>query len=240
MVALKEDVMALCRKIVNKFDGWEFLSEQFKNKSLQHTTLIVDAGFIFDRWGPRNSVKVFPGICLNNKKANSLFKKILGRPLDASHILFVGIRGELNMLPEFAVHTPFFIQDKAGFIRDGGSDEPYMKDISELPDMIERVLMQGISLFGKYYDFSSEKKMLEALPPKYKASSSGGYQEYEHSRGVMLCIIRCMLGDFEFVRRYRSDAYKTKYPKMMDDLDKIMAYLPQMEKSWQEKGRISI
>ncbi len=68
--------------------------------------------------------------------------------------------------------------------------------------------------------------MLRAFYPKYKASLFGGYQEYERSRGVMLCIIRCMLGDFAFVRRYKSDEYKTICPKMTDDLDKIMAYLP--------------
>ncbi|WP_241694534.1 hypothetical protein [Komagataeibacter melomenusus] len=240
MVALKADVMALCKEIVKNFEGWEFLSEQFKNKSLKHTTLIVEPGFVFDQWGDRNSVKVFPSIYLDNKKAKYLCKKILGRPIYASNILFVGMRGELNMLPEFAVYTPLFFQDKAGFIREGGSDKPYWKDISELPDMIERVLRQGILFFEKHYDFSSEKNMLEALPAKYKASSSGGYQEYEHSRGVMLCIIRCMLGDFEFVRRYRSAEYRTIYPKMTEDLDKIMAYLPQMEKSWLEKGYVSI
>ncbi len=82
--------------------------------------------------------------------------------------------------------------------------------------------------------------MLEFLPAKYKVSSSGGYQEYEQSKGVMLCIIRCIMGDFEFVRRYRSDEYKTVFPKMTEDLDRIISYLPEMERSWREKGYVSI
>lgn len=73
--------------------------------------------------------------------------------------------------------------------------------------------------------------MLESLPEKYRISSSGRCQEYEKSKGVMLCITRCMLGDFEFVKRYRSDGYKTVYLKTTEYLDKIIMYIPQMEKS---------
>ena len=240
MATLKDEVFALCKEIAKKFENWEFSSGQFKNKSLKHTTLIVGAGFGFRRVGSRDKVTVFPGVYLNNKKTMSLCKKILGRPMYASSVFFEEIRCELNMLPEFAEYTPCFIQDRVGFIRDRGSDELYWRDISELPSVIERVLMQGISFFDEHYNFSSEKNMLEFLPAKYKVSSSGGYHEYEQSQGIMLCIIRCILGDFEFVRRYRSDEYKTIFPKMTEGLDKIIAYVPQMEKSWREKGYVSV
>ncbi|WP_308720557.1 hypothetical protein [Komagataeibacter xylinus] len=240
MATLKGEVLTLCKEIAKKFENWEFSSEQFKNKSLKHTTLIVGLGLGFRRVGSRGEVTVFPSVYLNNKKTMSLCKKILGRPIYTSGVFFEEIRCELTMLPEFAEYTPCFIQDRVGFIHDGGPDEPYWRDISELPSVIERFLMQGISFFERHYDFSSEKNMLEFLPAKYKVSSSGGYREYEQSQGVMLCIIHCILGDFEFVRRYRSDEYKAVFPKKTDDLDKIIECLPQMEKSWREKGYVSV
>lgn len=155
-------------------------------------------------------------------------------------MLFSEVRGQLNILTELKEYTPRFIQDREKFIQHGGSDDPYWRDVSQISGCIERIISQGISFFNEHYDFTSEENMLKALPARYKVSASGGYQEYEKSRGVMLCLIRCILGDFEFVRHYRSDDYKTIFPKRVEDLDKIIAYLPQMKKSLQEKGYVSV
>ncbi|ATU72308.1 hypothetical protein CT154_05125 [Komagataeibacter xylinus] len=144
------------------------------------------------------------------------------------------------MLPEFLQSTPRFIQNRAMFIEAGGLDKPYWRDANEFKDVIKRIFLQGIAFFESHYNFNSEKDMLEELPARYAVTASGGYKEYEQERGVMLCIVRCILGDFEFVKRYRSNEYKTIFPKMTEDLDKIIACLPQMEKSWQEKGYVSV
>ncbi|WP_264997016.1 hypothetical protein, partial [Komagataeibacter xylinus] len=100
MATLKGEVLALCKEIANKFENWEFSSEQFKNKSLKHTTLIVGPGLGFRRVGSRGEVTVFPGVYLNNKKTMLLCKKILGRQIYTSSVFFEEIRCELNMLPE--------------------------------------------------------------------------------------------------------------------------------------------
>nr|WP_276509899.1 hemagglutinin repeat-containing protein [Gluconacetobacter entanii] len=240
MSVFKNDILALCREAIEGYDGWEFVSDQFRNKSLKHTTLVVEPGLRFDRVGPLGEVMPFPVLFLDNKKTMRLYKKILGTSVHTSRVTFSDIRGSLNMLPEFLQSTPRFIQNRAMFIEAGGSDKPYWRDANEFKDVIKRIFLQGVAFFESHYNFNSEKDMLEELPARYAVTASGGYKEYEQERGVMLCIVRCILGDFEFVKRYRSDEYKTVFPKMTEDLDKIIACLPQMKKSWQEKGCVSV
>jgi hypothetical protein len=46
------------------------------------------------------------------------------------------------------------------------------------------------------------------------------------SKGVLMCIARIILGDFDFVERYRGDNFKTIFPKRLDEIDKIISVLP--------------
>ncbi|MGO4569269.1 hypothetical protein AB4Z52_30535 [Rhizobium sp. 2YAF20] len=56
--------------------------------------------------------------------------------------------------------------------------------------------------------------------------------------GVMVCVVRILLGDFDFVEHYRSDEYKTGKPKRIADLDKIIAALPELRKRYTETGTV--
>jgi hypothetical protein len=46
------------------------------------------------------------------------------------------------------------------------------------------------------------------------------------------------LGDFDFVVRYRSDDFKTIYPKRTEELNKIIAKLPELKKRYAETGSV--
>lgn len=64
------------------------------------------------------------------------------------------------------------------------------------------------------------------------------YDELERQKGVMMCIVRSLLGDFDFVERYRSDDFKTIFPKRTVELDKLAAVLPDLKRRYTETGSI--
>jgi hypothetical protein len=100
-------------------------------------------------------------------------------------------------------------------------------------------LKDAIDFINNHYNLSSEQALLNALPTKYTLRHEKLiYDEMEKSKGLMLCIVRILLGDFEFVERYRSDDFKTIYPKRIAELDKIMATLPALKKRYAETGSV--
>ena len=54
----------------------------------------------------------------------------------------------------------------------------------------------------------------------------------------MLCIVRLVLGDFDFVVRYHNDEIPTAWPKRMADVDKIIAALPELKRRYEETGSV--
>jgi hypothetical protein len=54
----------------------------------------------------------------------------------------------------------------------------------------------------------------------------------------MFCITLIMLGDFDFIEHYRSDAFKTEKPKRIKDLDAIIAALPELKRRYEDTGSV--
>lgn len=77
--------------------------------------------------------------------------------------------------------------------------------------------------------------MLRHLPISEKVWVHGGM---EGAAGVMQCLARIVLGDFDFVENYCSDEFKTAVPKNTADLDKIVAALPGLKKRYAEMGKV--
>lgn len=100
---------------------------------------------------------------------------------------------------------------------------------------MRKVLGDGIRFLEQYYDFSSEENLLRHLPASEKVWVSGGMEE---AAGVMQCFAHIVLGDFDFVEYYCSDAVKTVYPKYIADLDKIIAALPELKKRYADTGKV--
>lgn len=67
----KSDVIDLCEKIANDYDGWEFISGNFRNKKLKHTDIILSLGLSVS--AGRGSISPSTGAL--NKKIKLLEKK---------------------------------------------------------------------------------------------------------------------------------------------------------------------
>jgi hypothetical protein len=158
-------------------------------------------------------------------------------PLDSQTV-----HPELKYVPENWRRGCKILQDRKLFLKLAAPVEPEISkkyaDITEARPLIEAVVKDGMELLVKYYDFSSEENMLRALPPKYKVFNGSPSRVMEESEGVMMCIVHILLGDFDFVKQYRSDDYKTNLPKRIADLDKIIAALPELKRRYAETGRV--
>jgi hypothetical protein len=111
-------------------------------------------------------------------------------------------------------------------------------DITEARSVLRGTMMDGIALMGKLYDFSSEENFLRNLPPKYSTRADTiPYDEFERQKGIMLCVVHMLIGDFDYVDRYSSDDYRTVFPKR-PELGNIVAALPALKRAYAETGRI--
>ncbi len=101
------------------------------------------------------------------------------------------------------------------------------------------VMKDAISFIEGHYDLSSEANMLSGLPVKYTTRHvNSPYDQQEKMKGVMLCLVHLLYGDFDFVENYRSEAFGTIFPKRTVELDKIIAVLPVLKKHFSETGSV--
>jgi hypothetical protein len=246
MSTFKDDLYGVCKEVAAEFPGWDFVSGQFKNKSLKHTDLIIHPGFFFDR----GFTPLQPGITINNKKALKLSKYILGIERSTSIVNFQVIAQTLTNMPEPLRLMGTICQDKKSYMEEvrasGRFDEKTVKmlddtaiDITEVRPVLVAMMEDGISFIEKRYDLSSEENLLKGLPAKYTTRHvNSPYDELDKQKGVMMCIVHVLLGDFDFVEHYRSDDFKTLFPKRTEDLDKIMSVLPELKRKFAEAGKV--
>lgn len=240
MASFKPEIFQLCKEVAAEFEGWTFVGNVFKNKSLKHTDLIVSPGFNF-YGGDNPSCGVQPAVFVENKKSIKLIEKIIGYDVATSFITFQTIRNELQYYPQKMSSITIWRDYFPSFIDDGGLRQPwpeYWFSYDQSLPVLRAMLMDGIALLNKYYDVSSEENLLRNLPPKYQVAQ-GMNLEYDESKAVMLCIVHILLGDFDFVEHYRSDEFKTELPKRYQDLDAIIAALPELKQRYLETGSVS-
>jgi hypothetical protein len=98
-------------------------------------------------------------------------------------------------------------------------------------------MRDGISFIQNHYDLSSEASLLKGLPAKYTTRHvNSPYDQMEKQKGVVMCLVHVLLGDFEFVEHYRSNDFSTIFPKRTDELDKIVDALPELKTRYAEIG----
>ncbi|WP_443114102.1 hypothetical protein [Herbaspirillum seropedicae] len=238
MKTLKEELYNVCNDVAAVFPGWRFESGKFKNKSLKHSDLIVHLGFGFEK----NTTPVYPSINISNKRLSKISKQILGVDGYASSVSMQVIAHMLSYTPE-ELRTGFWIEkNKDGpRLRDGvvHSVESATVDISDASTVLIAVMKDAISFIEGHYDLSSEARMLSGLPAKYTTRHvNSPYDQNEKMKGVMLCLVHLLYGDFDFVESYRSDAFETIFPKRTVELDKIIAVLPVLRKRFSETGSV--
>jgi len=236
MNTLKTDLYEVCNDVAIGFTGWSFESGKFKYKSLKHTDLIVHLGFSFEH----DTTPVYPSINIFNKRISKLSKQILGVDGYVSIVNMQVIAHTLNYTPE-RLRTGFWIVRSKGnsqvAVQSNQSLEDGTIDVANAYSVLASIMKDAIAFIEDHYDLSSENKLLSGLPAKYTTRHvNSPYDQQEKMKGVMLCLARILCGDFDFVERYRSDAFETIFPKRTLELDKIIAALPALKRRYAETG----
>ena len=237
MPTLKESLYELCGEVASEFQDWSFVAGLFKNKALKHSTRVIDPGFSF----ARDSTPLQPAVRIDHKRSMSLFKKLNGYDFPTSIVTFQHIPQLLTHFPEKLRLVCTILGDKATHISligpSGGQALEQMIDVTEARPVLRAMLLDGIDLIGRFYDFSSEDGFLRNFPPKYTTrSDKSPYDEFEGHKGVMVCIVHALLGDFDFVENYMSDRYPTIFPKRTRELAALVAALPELKDSYARTG----
>lgn len=242
----KDQLYQMCVELAGEFEGWEFASGKFRNKSLRHTDMFILPGFAFDD----DSTPLHPAVWIQNKRVSTLCKRLIGYDLSTSLINFQTIANELRYVPENLRAGASIFQNKTLYLEavhaPGVYDDQMVKsleesalDLSEARPVLRAMMQDGISLIERFYDQSSEENLLRSLPPKYKTRHENSpYDEMEKQKGVMICLVHILLGDFDFVVNYRSDEYKTIFPKRTKELDAIIGALPELKRRYAETGSV--
>jgi hypothetical protein len=235
-MTFKTRVHDLCIESASEFPGWSFASGVFKNKALKHTTLTIDPGFFF----ANGNTPFQPCIALLHKRSMTLFKSLNGYNQPTSIVNFQIVPQLLEYTPDALRRGGSIVEDKSIQMKLAPPSKPAaarMIDISEAKSLLRATLLDGIQLINRLYDLSSEEDFLRGLPPQYATfSDTIPYDEFERSKGVMLCIVRVLIGEPGFVEHYRSDSYKTIFPKQIKELDNIIAALPELKKLASERA----
>ncbi len=229
MSSFKDQIHELCAEIVAEFPDWSFAAGSFKNKTLKHTVLTIGLGFSF-RDG---NTPLQPALIIEHKKSMALFKKLNGYEQPTSIVPLQNIAQLLEHIPEQLRLGGWILEDKdrqAALAPPSEAARERMIDLAEARPVLRAVMLDGIALIGRFYDLSSEDNFLRKLPAEYQTrASSIPYDEFERSKGVMMCVVRAFAGDFEFAERYRSDSYPTVFPKRFKEIDKVIAASPQLK-----------
>ncbi|MFP3550582.1 hypothetical protein SB861_07685 [Paraburkholderia sp. SIMBA_049] len=228
MSTFKSDVFDICDRVAEEFPGWEFKSGQFVNKALRHSVLIVHMGFGFKQ----GTTMVAPSMSIDNKRANKLTRQLLGFGRDTSLVNMMSISHLLTLRPENLPLIPMIVDDKDAsvkFEKRTGADASGVLSLAESYELFRGVLKDAIWFIEVHFDLSSEEALQNALPPKYTTRNERSpYDQLESQKGIEYCVVRVLLGDFEFPLKYQSDDFKTIFPKRTDELEKIIAAIPEL------------
>jgi hypothetical protein len=236
-MTFKSDIFEICNEIANGYDGWRFSSSgEFKNSALKHTDLIVHPGFMFDGVVP--SCSVAPSAAIENKKITKLFKEIIGRKPHWTFAIQFQLEsndylGKTSVSHIYPSKTPF---TSPHGVPNYWPESFITKD--QAAEYLRRVLSDGIVFLERYFDFTSEECMLQHLPTSYRWMEHGIQNTgirgsfYEKEDGIKFCLAAIILGDFEFVEKYLSEEFKTVYPKRIQDLEKIVAAIPELKRRY--------
>lgn len=239
-MTFKTDIYAICHEVASEFDGWVFSSTGvFKNKILKHSDLIVSPGFTFTSFTPHCSTQ--PSASVDNKKVAKLFKHFFGwtRPTIMINFSMESNDYRFHTSP---LHPTSIFPEKAPYFDSKGVEQEWLSSwivLAQAKDYVRGVLNDGIGYLNKYFDLSSEENLLRHLPTGYKDRCAElDFCFYETQDGTAFCLAAIAVGNFDFVEHYASDDFKTIVPKDDENLQKILAALPELKRKFAETGKV--
>ena len=120
-----------------------------------------------------------------------------------------------------------------------GANASGVLGVAESYDLFRGILEDAIWFFESHYDLSSEEALLNSLPPKYTTRHEKiPYDQLEAQKGIEYCIVRVLLGDFDYPLLYESDDFETIFPKRTDELEKVIAALPGLKTRYAGTGQV--
>jgi len=136
----KADAIELCKKIANDYDGWEYISGNFRNKKLKHTDILLSLGLSVSA----GAGLIQPSTRALNKKIKLLEKKITNeKPLN-----FTSLIRHANFEENYDFHSGRFYT-----LEDGKAEK-----------VIRHALDVSNEILEKYYNYTDEREFLEKLP----------------------------------------------------------------------------
>ncbi|MGF1765442.1 hypothetical protein [Aliivibrio kagoshimensis] len=223
-ISPKQDLLSLCKEIAKEFEGWSYTAGTFKYKSLKHTELQIKTFWSFN--GLRGTIA--PAVCIKNKKIEKLYHEITGEVPNSWDWTFL-LHHE-QQRPEKYHSARYHIFRHRNSMGNHGWEKYYLT-LEQAPEFIRAVLQDGIDIIEQQYHLDSERTLLGNLPEEYHTVVAGTYcQLYEEGEGIKYCLARILLGDFDYVERYYRDEIKTVQTKCKEDLEKILAVLPELKK----------
>lgn len=148
----KRSIAPLCKEIAATHPGWEYIAENFVNKTLKHSIFHIQPLWY-------SNIGAQPYVHLENKKATKLFREIWGK--DYYGVKFYSVSRKIILRPDAVLETQVY--------------RKVVKTLKEADDYIRDFFQRGINVINTYYPYKEEHELLEKMPIDLEGSLGIGY-----------------------------------------------------------------
>ena len=204
----KSEVKNFCIQLANEHLGWEYKANSFKNKTLKHSEVWIDTGWVLH-------LSAMPSVIVYNKSVNKIFKEgfqDFQTKWTARMLILSPDAHNHCMIYQKLVHT---LPDAEAYIRD--------------------FFEHGLDLVERYFSNPDEKEFLAGYPIYGEFPAPSTDDAYE---GLGNCIARAILLDFDYVERFIKDDFPTVRPIYEPYRERVAQWLPIWKERAAETGSI--
>ena len=204
----KSDVKNYCIYLASQHPGWEYKSNIFKNKTLKHSEIWIDPGWVLH-------LSAEPYVRVFNQSVTKIFKEGFQDFQTKWTARMSILRPEAHnhaMIYRKLVHT---LPDAEAYIR----------------DFFER----GLNLVERYFSNPDEKEFLTNYPIYGEFPEPCSMYSYE---GLGDCIARAVVLDFEYVEHFINGDFPTVRPINEERRERVAQWLPIWKERAAETGSI--
>lgn len=239
-MTLKQDLIQSAKDFIATKPDWEYSSKgMYKYKISKNTDVSIYLGFNFKS----SSCFMQPSVWVQNKKFSKLAKEILGYEGYGFPIQFQSVLPRPNL-----AKISICFRDQKTY--DNNGNLIYWDSLSRLrdqaPEIFSGIFDEGLKIIDEYLDLSSEENLLNNLPltrnPQFGLNGeelfTPPYMFCEGSSGPAQCLLRIVVGNFDFVEQFASGVLEGVYDKRTAELNKILAALPELKRKFAETGSV--